>query len=137
MKFNKFLTPVQGLVVIAVLNTACGKYPEGPGFSLRSKVGRLSGEWEVTDIEGGFSDDYDITYEFTRDGEYTVNFDLSYSGYSFSIEQEGEWEWIDDKEGIELDPDNGDSYEIEILRLTNREMIWEDDDGNEFELEKL
>ena len=92
MKFNQFLTPVQALVVIAVLNTACGKYPEGPGFSLRSKVGRLSGEWE----------------------------------------------WVDDKEGIEIDLDDlSYDFEFEILRLTNREMILEDENGDEFELEKL
>lgn len=134
MKFNKFLTPVQGLVVIAVLNTACGKYPEGPGFSLRSKAGRLAGEWEVQEIDG--DDDYDITLEFTRDGDFTIEESFSIYGYSYTSEIEGEWEWIDDKEGIELDPDNGNNLEFEILRLTNSEMILEDEGGDDWELEK-
>ena len=128
MKFNKFLILVQALVVIAVLNTACGKYPEGPGFSLRSKVGRLSGEWEVQEIDG--DDDYDRTLEFERDG----SLEWSNNGYSYR----GEWEWEDDKEGIEIDLDNrSDDYEFEILRLTNREMILERENGDEWELEKL
>ena len=128
MKFNKFLTPVQALVVIAVLNTACGKYPEGPGFSLRSKVGRLSGEWEVQEIDG--DDDYDLTLEFERDG----SFEWSYDGYSY----EGEWEWEDDKERIKIELDDL-PYDVEfnILRLTNREMILKGGAEDEWELEKL
>ncbi len=128
MKFNQFLTPVQALVVIAVLNTACGKYPEEPGFSLRSKVGRLSGEWEVQEIDG--DDDYDRTLEFERDG----SLEWSDDGYSYR----GEWEWEDDKEVIKIDLDNRSyDFEFEILRLTNREMILEDENGDEWELEKL
>ncbi len=124
MKFNQFLTPVQALVVIAVLNTACGKYPEGPGFSLRSKAGRLEGDWTVTDVEDEptLAQANDLlefvikregtTMNFEREGDFSLEASGSeqgtltgnYYGYSFTydfdfeLDVEGEWEWGRDKE---------------------------------------
>lgn len=179
MKFNKFLSPVQCLVVIAVLNTACGKYPEGPGFSLRSKAGRLEGEWTVTDVENEVdlsqaSSFLDLTVKregatmtFEREGDFSIETDdseqISYTGYygsytfdiEFKLDIEGDWEWGRDKESIELEGDyeveftvRSGSYsysdiytgefdaEFELLRLTNNEIIMEDEDRDEWELEK-
>ena len=36
-----------------VLLASCGKYEDGPGFSLRSKTSRLAGSWTVTEAFQG------------------------------------------------------------------------------------
>jgi len=144
VKFNKYLTPVQALVVVAVLNTACGKYPEGPGFSLASKASRLEGTWDVVEVDGEDVEDYNLELTFEKDGdfEFAGEFSFSYYGYNFSIDfdYDGEWEWIDNKEGIEVsyEDENGDneSMEFEIRRLTSTETILEDDENNVWLLEQ-
>jgi uncharacterized lipoprotein YehR (DUF1307 family) len=33
-----------------VMLASCGKYEDGPGFSLRSKTSRLAGTWTLTEV---------------------------------------------------------------------------------------
>ena len=57
-----------------------------------------------------------------------------YDNYTYTTF--GEWEFSSDKEEIEFDPNDGDDYEWEINRLTNKELWVEDQYGNEWEWEK-
>jgi len=120
--------------IITMLNfQSCSKYEDGPAFSLTSKTFRLVGEWEVEEVKG--TDEYDdevtLTIEFEKDGDFS--FGYSYDGYSYSYD--GEWKWESGKDEIEVEID-GLKTEWEILRLTNDELWFEDEDGYEWRCEK-
>ncbi|MBR9861246.1 hypothetical protein GYB22_10970 [bacterium] len=118
---------------VVVFNFSSCKYPEGPKFTLKTKTARLTGEWEVQEIDGEGLDGVEYIFEFDKDGTGEISFD--YAGYGGSYDFE--WEWEDDKAAISVDiEDSDDTYEFEILRLTNDEMILEDEDKEEWELEK-
>jgi hypothetical protein len=57
---------------------SCGKYEEGPAFSLRTKTARLAGEWtiEKLTVDGedltAFAAAFITNTEFTKDGDYIV-----------------------------------------------------------------
>jgi hypothetical protein len=127
------------VAVIAVASmTSCGKYEDGPGFSMRSKKARLTGEWKMTEFK---SDGVVIdlgsdasTIEFKKDGTFVD-----------SDEEKGVWEFSDKKEGIKTKYDNETEFDnaVTITRLTNKEL-WifseytEDNETtkNEFKFEK-
>ncbi len=122
-------------IVIMLNFSSCGKYEDGPMFSLKTKTARLTGEWEVIEIDKDkLSDEgLKLILEFEKDGDFSV--DVSYTGYSYSYSYNGEWEWESDKESIEITMD-GDKMEWDILRLTNSELWFEDEDGEEWKCEK-
>jgi len=120
--------PTQKLVVALTIVTAlnfvsCGKYEDGPNFSLRTKKARIAGEWEIVRIGNQSYPDngYSIELEFDKDGD--LKFTYNYDGYSYS--SSGEWEFSGDKEELELTLD-GFITDFEILRLTNDELWMED-----------
>lgn len=51
-----------GITLISI-TTGCKKYDEGPGISLRSKMNRLCGEWEVTEYTSNNEDVLHWTYD--------------------------------------------------------------------------
>lgn len=123
--------------VVIVLNfSSCRKYEDGPVLSLKSKTGRLTGEWVVEEIDNvnisGFGS---ITLEFERDGDFTFGLSYSYYGYSYSYSEDGQWAWEDNKEAISVVV-NGATEEWEIQRLTNKELWFEDESGQEWQCEK-
>jgi hypothetical protein len=130
---------VLGAAVVTILNySSCKKYEDGPAFSLKSKTGRLTGEWELVEIRGSGDDDLsglDYSFEFEKGGDFQVDLSYSYSGYSFSYSYKGDWEWGSDKESIEVTAD-GDRTEFDVLRLTNKELWVEDDWNDEWRFEK-
>lgn len=117
-------------VVICLNFSSCKKYEDGPMFSLRTKTARLTGEWEVVKIDGQ-SPDGKLIFEFERGGDFKSTYD--YGSYDYSMD--GDWEWVSGKESIEITLD-GDTEEFDILRLTNKELWFEDDNNNEYKLEK-
>lgn len=113
---------------------SCGKYEEGPGFSLRSKKSRLAGEWdakEYVDADGTTIADTDDDYiTFEKDGTYKVTSD----GTSVS----GTWEFASDKEKLRTSYTVGGmtfTGESTIVRLTNKELWIKDEDGDMTKLE--
>lgn len=117
--------------------SSCGKYEDGPSFTLKSKTARLVGEWEVDEIDGEpTGSDFNIEMEFEKDNDVTVTFEYSYYGYSYDYSNKGEWEWADNKEVVEVTFDNDDPIEFEVKRLTSDEF-WFDYDGDEWKLEKI
>lgn len=120
--------------LMTVLNFAsCGKYDDGPGFSLRSKTGRLTGEWEVVRIGSQVfpTQGYSIEFEFEKKGDF--KFTYIEPGYSYSYN--GDWEFSGDKEDLEITYDQSVS-KFEIKRLTNSELWLEDEYNDEWRLEK-
>jgi hypothetical protein len=119
---------------ISLLISSCGKYPEGPGFSLRSKKARVANTWVVEyaeDLEDGEeeTDDYQ-NQELTLTKENEVRFKF---GNSFIVE--GSWEFKNDKESIRLSFSNS-SQTYDLLKLKNKEMWWEGDDDEIHWVEK-
>jgi hypothetical protein len=123
---------------------SCSKYEDNSGLQLRSKTGRLTGEWEVVKIDGqSFSTyagaGYEMTFEFEKDGDFEMKQSYSSPGYSYSYSYNGEWEWEDNKEAIEVEIDGSGGYTMafEIKKLTNDEMTLDFEMyGQEWEFEK-
>jgi len=66
-----------------VFLASCGKYEEGPGFSLRSKTSRLAGTWTLTEafqgstnVTGDLTSGGTVELTFDKDGAYTYAYDL-------------------------------------------------------------
>ena len=120
---------VKNLLLLAILGlclAACGKYEEGPGFSLRSKKARVANLWKV-DYAYKFKDQKDVTtnyvgetWEFTKDGEF-------FERENGELDDSGTWEFINDKEEIIISfPADTERYTI--LRLKENEMWLKDTD---------
>lgn len=129
--------------VVIILNfNSCGKYEDGPNFSLRSKKARLTGEWEVVKMADEYIDQnsYGVDFEFDKDGDFKYSYSYTYGGATNSYSYSGVWEWKDNKEEVRLKINIPGStpYDLDfkILRLTNDELNLEDIDGKEWELEK-
>jgi hypothetical protein len=107
--------------------SSCGKYEDGPGFSLRTKKSRVDGEWNVKSIGSTvMGNQYTINMSFDKSGSLIVTQTYSYQGYTDSYTYAGSWDFASDKEQIMLNID-GSVQLMEIKRLTNDEM-WLDDD---------
>lgn len=127
MKELKNLTYISIASAAALGISGCGKYEDGPGFSLRSKKARVAGEWDVKSIGNQLlGSQYTINMDFARDGGLTVTSTYSYYGYSGGYTYTGSWDFASDKEQLMLTVD-GSVQAFEIKRLTNKEM-WLDDD---------
>jgi hypothetical protein len=113
---------------------SCGKYEDGPGFSLRSKEARVAGTWTVekyyadgVDITADLlADGATITIELTKDGYYTNTSSYTVLGQTFSETETGTWALTNNNENLTTTDSQGDASSVRILRLTNSEMWLED-----------
>jgi hypothetical protein len=120
-----------------VMLASCGKYEDGPGFSLRSKTSRLAGTWTLTEV---FQGSVDITTSFTyggtieaifdKDGVYTNTYDYVTPFGPVSGSVSGTWDFSDDKTSLLVTNGSGDIQSSKILRLTNKELWLEQSDSN-------
>jgi hypothetical protein len=114
------------LFAMAMMQTSCGKYEEGPAFTLKTKTARLTGEWALMEMtENGVSVDMEGTvlkWEFAKDG--TFKYSVTFMSMNFSFD--GEWQFDDNKEHIEMrtmeDGEWSEWEKMEILKLTNDEL---------------
>jgi hypothetical protein len=131
MKTNYSNKLMLAAAVIIMLNvSSCGKYDDGPEFSLRTKKARLTGEWQVVKVAGE-TPDGELTFEFEKNGDFTAKY--KYSGYSQNIT--GDWEWDNKKEGVTITI-GSTSEDWEIKRLTNKEFWFEDESNDLYKCEK-
>jgi hypothetical protein len=120
---------------------SCGKYEDGPGFSLRSKSSRIAGSWTIDKkLENGVDvtsewvgNGIDHTYEFTKDGAYKST--TTYGSGIVNVE-EGSWELTNNDEDLTVIYSNPsstwtDTLTYKILRLTNSEMWYSRSNGTE------
>ncbi len=126
MKRNIFALTIF-MAALFVFNS-CGKYEEGPSFSLLPKKARITGIWKFEKIyENGVEVTLDetmqsATIELMKDG--TGKYTITYSGIKMSVD--AEWEFSDDKMQLKMRVKDhssqwGEWEESEILRLTNKE----------------
>ena len=106
----------------------CGKYEDGPKFSLLTKKSRVVGQWDVKSIGPTVlqSQGVTINFEFDKSGSLIQTASYSYYGYNQTFTYAGSWDFASDKEQLLLTID-GSSELFEIKRLTSNEM-WLDDD---------
>jgi len=121
------------VLIIIFFFGSCGKYEDGPAFSLLTKKARLTGEWQVekvfkNDVEeelDSLSQNTSILYESDGTGKVT------FTQGSVSLAVDFEWQFGDGKETVsmrtkKLDGTWDDWDETRILRLTNKEFWFEE-----------
>ena len=112
------------LTLIILISYGCTKYDDGPAFSLRTKKARLTGEWELEEIvvngvSQALDSDYDMIWEFERNGDFTQTMD--YGSYSYNYN--GEWEFDDNGEELEIESSySGINQTFEIKRLSSNDL---------------
>jgi hypothetical protein len=117
MRF-KFSTLVL-LVVLSATSvlTSCGKYEEGPNFTLLTKKMRVTGEWTLTAVNNDEVDPLlgvETILFFDGDGIFRSN--TYYDGESI-LQEVGTWEFNSDKTGLIIN-----ETEFMIIKLENKEM---------------
>ena len=123
----KYLIPALALALVV---SACGKYEEGPDFSLRSKKGRLAGSWELKKVDGKEPDEQ-ATWEFKKDGDLIMDAEVWFMDTTFFWTFYLDWEFSPDKEDLVLsDPNGGDVVDYSILQLSNKELKLLDKSAN-------
>lgn len=69
MKNNKKMVVATLAGIAAIGLNSCGKYEDGPKFSLLTKKARLAGEWDVKSIGSETLDqDWALSLDFDKDG---------------------------------------------------------------------
>ncbi len=114
-------------VIISLAITSCGKYEDGPGFSLLSKTARMTNKWELKSVDGETIPAGEAVLDLKKDGSFSINED----GYII----DGSWEFSSDKEDLRLSI-FGDEVDLKIRRLTNKEL-WLENELEDNELSKF
>ena len=107
--------------------SSCGKYEEGPNFTLLTKKTRMVGTWELTSStsNGTTVDLTQITskYILSKDGTYAFSSSVTIFGIPVPLSEFGKWEFSEDKLQLLLTPDNSTNVNaVNILKLTNKEL---------------
>ena len=107
--------------------SSCGKYEEGPNFTLLTKKARMVGTWELTSSTS-YGNTVDLTqlsakYILSKDGTYAFSSSISLFGIPVPLSEFGKWEFSEDKLQLLLTPDNSTTVNaVTILQLTNKEL---------------
>ncbi len=135
MKISKIILASLLVATMSISLSSCGKYEDGPGFTLLTKKMRITGIWDAVEYQDAdgtiYADTDNSTSEFTKSGTFIVSDD------SFSIT--GTWDFTSDKEKLRTQFDFGGTSNVEeqtIIRLTNKELWLKDSDGDITRLEK-
>jgi hypothetical protein len=130
------------VLLSGIVLSSCSPYEEGPGFSLKTKTARITGDWQIEKIEqdgqemelvdtGDFSISFeDMTFSLEKGG--TGNLDISVMGFSISVDLT--WEFGEGKETLKMVVDEEGGFDMSdmfpeestILRLSNEECWLQD-----------
>ena len=133
MKIKKALACI--LITISVI-TACKKYPDGPGVSLRSRTSRVVNTWKMENVILNGSD---ITSAYIN-SNYLETYDKN-GNYSYSSSfggGSGKWAFENNDNQIKRNGVSGqESHDMTILRLKEKSfwyMFIDGKDNYEFHL---
>mgnify|MGYP000651260346 FL=1 len=126
MKNTKNYLFLSIVVIISLAITSCGKYEDGPGFSLLSKTARMTNTWELKSVDGEVEAGL-VVLDLKKDGSFSINED----GYI----TDGSWDFSNDKEDLHLTI-FGEGIVFKIRRLTNKEL-WLENELEDNELSKF
>ena len=124
---NQSIVGILLISTLGALSTGCGKYEDGPDFSLRSRASRVANTWKVESARQGGND---VTSAFTqyelnltKDGDATLTANYALGDVTFEFATNGTWDF-----------ENNDADETyNILRLKEEEM-WLREKGGDLEL---
>lgn len=111
----KFFFKIFCIIIILNVVTSCGKYEEGPAFSLLTKKSRITGTWETQEATNNGSTIYfedNITLLTTLDnngeGNYKITVFVPFESLTIpiNITAELEWKFTNDKENLKITVDN-------------------------------
>lgn len=130
MKKISFILLAMACMALATFSS-CGKYEDGPGFSLSSKKSRVVNTWV---IEKYIANGQDVTTTMLAViGEHSLifkkddSYDFTTSGFG---RETGKWSFDSKKENLEFqETGNTSKYQQKIIRLTSSEMWLVEDDG--------
>lgn len=120
------------VAIIAASITSCGKYEEGPKLSLRSKKGRLAGDWLLQSVEVNGT-----AVNFTNSDYWTFDKDGTYKYTAGNLSVSGTWVFTDDKLGIITEVSGNKDTMSTLIKLTNKEMWFKDVDGANTTITKM
>ena len=126
MKKTKIYLFLSIAVIISLAISSCGKYEDGPGFSLLSKTARMTNKWELKSVDGETIPAGEAVLDLKKDGSFSINED----GYI----TDGSWDFSNDKEDLHLTI-FGEGIVFKIRRLTNKEL-WLENELEDNELSK-
>ncbi|MBI3143594.1 MAG: lipocalin family protein [Bacteroidetes bacterium] len=124
MQNSEFKVFTVGIGVALFTLQGCGKYEDGPAISLKTKKGRLVGEWEMVGGTGFFDEGSTIVFEFEDDYDFYLSMTYNDSGIPYTETYKGEWQWTEGKESVIVDIEE-DYMMFEILKLTSKELVME------------
>lgn len=124
MQKNQPMKKFLGIAILAIIAVSCDKYEEGSNFSLLSAKNRLVNSWSLTKItltsgsvsSESTSDEQIITFENNNTYVSQGNF----SG--FNVEENGVWNFNNDKTELTTNDSNGNVTTFKILKLKNDEL---------------
>ncbi len=129
---KKLIVYFFALSVVAVSISSCGKYEEGPKFTLLSKKARITNTWKFTKSENNGIDNtpdpayYTLTLTLKEDGTAKADYTI----FGVPASDNGNWEFSSSKEELILSDPSG-TQTLEILKLTNTELKVKQLDGND------
>ena len=134
MKLNFAKIGFAILLCTATLVSSCGKYEEGPSFTILTKKMRLTGDWtatamtvneQVQDLNG-----ITTTASINNDGTYAYVIQYTLGTLSYTDTENGTWEFNSDKSGVLfMEDDQSTAVDRTIVKLTNKEMKLRTVDG--------
>lgn len=124
MQKNQPMKKFLGIAILAIIAVSCDKYEEGSNFSLLSAKNRLVNSWSLAKItltsgsvsSESTSDEQIITFENNNTYVSQGNF----SG--FNVEENGVWNFNNDKTELTTNDGNGNVTTFKILKLKNDEL---------------
>lgn len=118
------------MMIVLVIMSACNKYPEGPGLSIRSRAGRVANEWKMEKV---MMNGVDVTSSFTNIS-YTETYDKdgNYSYASTVGSGSGKWAFQNNDTEIKRNGVSGQStVDMTILRLKQKSFWYKFTDGGD------
>ncbi|HEY1039599.1 MAG TPA: hypothetical protein VGF30_09360 [Bacteroidia bacterium] len=121
-----------GIILVALLIVpffqSCKKYPDGPGFSVRTRKERVTNDWKVENYKINDRDFTSLVSAYTE--SYTKN-----GGYAYfwgSASGSGSWEFQNHDEEIKLTgTDDHASRRLYILKLEEKQFWYYYMDGSD------
>ncbi len=126
-RMHKLFSTFALFSLLLLFVSSCGKYEEGPNFTLLTKKARMVGTWELTSsTSNGTTVDltqFSAKYLLSKDGSYAFSSTLIVFGIPVPLSETGNWAFSEDKLQLLLTPDNSTNVNaVTILKLTNKEL---------------
>lgn len=109
---------------IAAFLFSCGKYEEGPGFSLLTKKNRITNVWNLSSrtTNGSTTNLSNVTWKVEIKDDESYNSQATYLGITF-LNESGIWKFSTDKSQLLTTASGSSNTDTwEIIRLTKDEL---------------